>query len=71
MGGTAASSVIFKDGGASGTTLWKDSMVAQTAAGDKTNKIMFKKPIVFSTDIHATLAGAAAQVEVYYDQLVA
>jgi len=69
LGGTDISSIIFKNGGASGTALWKDSVKAQTAAGDATVSYTFTEPIVFSTDIYATLAGTDAALSVAYYQL--
>ena len=59
-GGTAASSITFKDGGTGGTILWEDSIKAQTAAGDATVNVAFPFAIVFTTDMYVTVAGTAA-----------
>ena len=69
IAGTDATSIIFKNGGASGTVLWKDTIKGQTAAGDATVSYTFTEPVVFSTDIYATLAGTDAALSVAYYQL--
>lgn len=68
--GTTASSIIIKNGGSSGTNIWKLTLIATTAAGDQTTSITFPVPIVCSTDIYATLAGTGATAYVQYKQLV-
>ena len=57
-GGITSQTVIsFRDGGASGTIKWKDSIVAQAAAGNATPGFIFTVPLVFSTDLYVTVAG--------------
>jgi hypothetical protein len=69
-GQTSQTVVSFRDGGASGTILWKDSVIAQTAAGDATPGIVFTYPIVFTTDLYVTLSGGTgAAVTVSYLQM--
>ena len=65
-GGTAASSVSFKDGGTGGTILWSDSIKSQTAAGDATINVAFPFPIVFTTDCYVTVAGTGATAIMTY-----
>lgn len=65
-GGTAQSSISLRNGGSGGTILWKDSIAAQGAAGDAVQTVMFKTPVVFTTDLYATLAGTAAAATVLY-----
>lgn len=64
--GTAISSVLFRDGGASGTIRWGDGNAAVTNAGDVWKVMMFPIPIAFSTDIYATIAGTGAALYVAY-----
>lgn len=69
LSGTTASSVIIKNGGSSGTTMWKLSLIATTGAGDQCTSITFPAPIVCSTDIYATLAGTGALAYVSYREI--
>jgi len=65
-GGTAATSITFKDGGTGGTVKWQDSIKAQTAAGDATSPVLFPYPVVFSTDCYVTVAGTAGTAVMLY-----
>jgi hypothetical protein len=64
--GTTISSVLFRDGGSSGTVRWGDGNAAVTVAGDVWKVQMFPIPIAFSTDIYVTLVGTGAVVYVAY-----
>lgn len=68
-GGTTASSIVLNNGGSGGTVLWEDFIKAQTAAGDDGIKMFFDPPIVFSTDIYATLAGTGATACIAYKEI--
>ena len=68
-GTAAAGSVLFRDGGASGTIRWGDGWAAVTAAGDVWRSIMFPIPIAFSTDIYVSITGTGTVVYVAYVQL--
>jgi hypothetical protein len=58
IGGVTSQTVItFNNGGSSGTALWIDSMVAQSAAGNLTQGITFMYPIIFGLDLYVTIAG--------------
>jgi len=59
-GPTSQTVIAFRDGGASGTILWQDSLVAQAVAGDKTPGIFFTFPIVFTADLYVDITGGAA-----------
>jgi hypothetical protein len=67
--GTSASSMLLRNGGASGTILVQDFNVAVTAAGDVHKTVMFKDPIVFSTDIFLDIGGTNAAAVVFYKQI--
>lgn len=65
--GTAAGSVILKDGGSSGTEIFHLTTAATTAAGDNIQYIEFPKPLKCATSLYATLAGTGAISEVFYN----
>jgi hypothetical protein len=67
--GSTITSVLFKDGGTSGTVRWGDGNAAVTVAGDVWKVQMFPIPIVFSTDIYVTIAGTNAVVYVAYVEI--
>lgn len=64
----ADSKIIIEDGGSGGTALL-------TVAGDGTNdatsskSVMFAKPVVGVTDLYATISGAGATAEVFYEEI--
>ena len=59
--GTNAGSVTFKDGGASGTTLFTINTVAN---GEPFNCLIPAEGVLFQTDVYATLTNA--KVTVFY-----
>lgn len=67
--GTSASSVLLRNGGATGTILIQDKNVAVTAAGDVTKTVVFDTPIVFSTDIFLDIGGTDAFCTVFYKEI--
>lgn len=67
--GSTATSITFKDGGSGGTTKWVDSVAGQTAAGDISVMYTFNEPLIFTTDMYATLAGTNAFVSIAYYEL--
>jgi hypothetical protein len=64
--GTAAGSVLLKTGGSSGTTLFKLTTIATTAAGDGADTMEFSKGLHFPEGLYVTLAGTSATVSVNY-----
>lgn len=69
IGGTTGSGVSFKNGGASGTTLWQGTCIAGTAVGDVSKSEHFMEGIIFSTDIYAIIVGTGAILYVHYDEI--
>lgn len=69
VGTAALASVTFADGTGSGTARWYDGWKEQTAAGDVCIRHTFDPPIVFSTDIYATLTGTNTALSVTYKEL--
>jgi hypothetical protein len=68
-GPTSQTVVKFRDGGASGTILWQDSIIAQSAAGDATPGMFFNFPISFTKDIYVGITGGTgAAVTIAYLQ---
>jgi len=67
--GTTASSILLRNGGSSGTVLWGLSLASTAAAGDTTTSVTFPYPIIFSTDIYATLTGTGALAYVAYKEI--
>ena len=59
--GTGAGSVVFKDGGASGTTLFTINTIAN---GEPFSVIIPAEGVLFKTDIYTTLTDA--KVTVFY-----
>ena len=59
--GTGAGSVVFKDGGASGTTLFTINTIAN---GEPFSVVIPAEGVLFETDAYATLTGA--KVTVFY-----
>ena len=68
-GGTTASSLLLEDGGSGGGGLCELSLVAQTAVGDDMKLITFSDPVVFPTDIFATIAGTGAVAYIYFREI--
>ena len=64
--GTAAGSVLLKTGGSSGTTFYKLTTIASTAAGDTSDSAEFSQGLHFPEGLYVTLAGTAATVSVNY-----
>lgn len=66
-GPTSQTVVTFRDGGSSGTILWKDSIIAQGTLGDASPGIFFNFPIIFTNDIYVAISGGTgAAVTVAY-----
>ncbi len=65
IGGSTASSVVFNNGGSSGTGLWKGATPTATLSFAE----WFDPPLVFSTDIYCTLAGTGATVSIAYKEI--
>lgn len=59
--GASAGSVVFKDGGSSGTTIMT---INTTAGGDPFPVLIPGEGVVFTTDVYATLTNA--KVTVFY-----
>ncbi len=68
IGGTTASSLKMRNGGSNGSILWEISLAAQTNVGDSIVSKSFSVPLVFSTDIYATLAGTGAVAYIAYKE---
>ena len=66
IAGTAAGSIIIKNGESTGTEMWKLTWAAVTNAGDASTAITFTRPIICGTSGYATLAGTAAIAYVQY-----
>ena len=71
IGGTTGSKVIFENGGSGGTATWVATTLAGTAVGDVTASEHFTKPVVFTTDIYATISGTGAYVYIIYEEIEA
>lgn len=67
--GTTDTSLTLRDGGASGTIKWKISTNATAVAYDNSENVVFKTPIICTTDAYATVAGTNAYTYVLYDEI--
>ena len=61
--GSANGTIVFKDGGASGTTLLTLTTVAN---GEPFNILIPAEGIVFETDVYVALTGTGTSVVVFY-----
>jgi len=69
---TAESSVIIENGGAGGTEIVKlaiDASVGSSQFINSSRSIMFKEPVICTTDIYATIAGTGAVANVFYKEI--
>lgn len=69
IGGTTLSKLQLKNGGSGGGILAELNVKLQTAVGDDMKFITFPDPVVFSTDIYATISGTGAVGYVYYREI--
>ena len=69
IGGTTISKLQLKDGGSSGTIGAELSIIAKTVVGDDMKSRDFSNPVVFTTDIYATISGTNAVGYVYYREI--
>lgn len=66
-GPTSQTVITFRDGGASGKIIWKDSIIAQGTLGDATPGISFNFPIICTKDLYVAVSGGTgAAVTVSY-----
>ena len=63
----ADATLDLANGGASGTKLWSLHVKAEEGC----NSITFPKPISFSTDIYAVIAGTGAIASIAYEEIEA
>ena len=61
--GTAAGSIVLKDGGASGTTILTIPTIAN---GEPFNVVIPAEGVLFETSVYAALTGTATGVTVFY-----
>ncbi len=61
--GTSAGSVVLKDGGSSGTTIFTIPTIAN---GEPFNVVIPDQGVLFETSAYATLTGTATGVTVFY-----
>lgn len=61
--GSANGTVVFKDGGASGTTLMEFSSVAN---GEPFNVLIPANGVLFETSVYVALTGTGTAVTVFY-----